>query len=193
MKVFFASSTAELFKYFPIYKSICDTTQKLGHELTRDWLDEAYKVQKDDLKVDFNKMYSDILSSIIKADVGIVEGTVKGLTTGHQMTLALQKRKPLLYLHQSSDKDKFPFIVDEYSSQLLNEHTYKNAEELPQIIEDFLNMYKQGKKARFNLVLSFQEDKYIEWASFTHNKSKTLLIRELIQEKMKNDSQYKRN
>lgn len=190
MKVFFAASTAELFTYYPVYKKICELVVSLGHTLTRDWLDGALKVQKKNLKVDFDKMYSDIIASILNADVGIVEGTIKGLTTGHQMTVALQKSKPLLYLHQPKGKDMFPFMVSEAYSELFVEKVYRSTREIPQIVEEFLNSQKKGGKVRFNLVLNKSEIAYIEWASFVYKKSKTQIIREIIQRQMKSDTNF---
>src|SRR4030043_1594023 len=166
MKAFFAASTSQFHKYFPTYKLICDTIKDLGHELTRDWIDEAKEVVEKDLRVDYEEMYEDIMASILYADVGVVEGTVKGLSTGHQMTIALQKGKPLLFLHQGKGEDKFPFIVQGVHSELFVEKQYTELKEIPTLIRDFFDLNKKGKRVRFNLVLTAKEEKYIEWASF---------------------------
>ncbi len=191
MKVVFITSTSKLPEYFPIYKQICEIIVSLGHELTRDWIDEALQNQETKNKVDFDKLYADIITSIINADVAIVEGTVKGLTAGHQMTIALQKGKPVLHLHQSTNRDMFSLTTNGVISELLNDEVYTNTNELPEIIEKFLEENKTGKKTRFNLVLSSQEDRYIEWSAFIHKKSKTELIRGLIRKEMKADDRYK--
>lgn len=193
MKVFFAASTAQFDKYYPIYKNICDTIKSSGHDLTRDWISEAREVLEKDLRVDYEEMYEDIMASILYADVGIVEGTVKGLSTGHQMTIALQKGKPLLFLHQGKGEDKFPFIVPGVHSELFVEKQYSNPEEVPGLVREFLDLNKKGKKVRFNLVLTAKEEKYIEWASFVYKKTKTDIIRELITARMETDLNYKRS
>jgi len=190
MKVFFASSTSEIEKYFPIYKLICKTIVEYGHELTRDWLDGAREVQKKHLKVNFNKMYEDIISSILDADVGIVEGTVKGLSTGYQMTIALERGKPVLFLHQNTGRDKFPFTVRKEQAPLFVDKTYHHPEETPELIKDFLDLHKKGKRIRFNLVLSPEEEKYLAWASFHYKKTKTGFLKEMIQGRIRNDTKY---
>ena len=192
MKVFFAASTSQFDKYFPIYKQICSTIKSRGHTLTRDWIDEAKEVLEKDLRVDYEEMYEDIMASILYADVGIVEGTVKGLSTGHQMTISLQKGKPLLFLHQGSGEDKFPFIVQGVHSELFVDKQYKDPSEIPALIKEFLELNKRGKKVRFNLVLTAKEEKYVEWASFVYKKTKTDIIRELITARMETDLNYKK-
>lgn len=180
MKVYFGSSTSKIDKYYPLYKLICNTVSNLGHQLTRDWLDEAKENLDNDLKINFEEMYDEIIASILVADVCIVEGTVKGLSTGHVMTVALNKGKPLLFLHQDLGNDKFPFIVNGAEAHLLTEKVYKDQKEIPKIIKEFLDSQRKGKRIRFNLVLASQENNYLEWASFYYNKTKTDVIRELI-------------
>lgn len=193
MKVFFAASTSQFKDHFLTYKLIRDTIKELGHELTRDWIEEAKEVLEKDLRVDYEEMYEDIMGSILYADVGIVEGTVRGLSTGHQMTIALQKGKPLLFLHQGKGDDKFPFIVPGVNSELFIEKQYSDIKEIPNLIKEFLDLNKKGKKVRFNLVLTAKEEKYVEWASFMYKKTKTDIIRELIIARMENDLNYKRS
>lgn len=193
MKVFFSSSTSQLEKYFPIYKLICDTITNSNNELTRDWLDEALKTVQKKTKVDFEEMYDDIISSILEADVGIVEGTIKGLSTGHQMTIALQKGKPLLYLHQFNGKDRFPFMAKGAESELLVEKVYANKKEIPKIVKNFLDSQRKGKRVRFNLVLTSLENNYLEWVSFSYHKTKTDIIRELIENQLNTDTNFQKS
>jgi len=190
MKVYFGSSTSKIDKYYPLYKLICDKISNLGHQLTRDWLDEAKKNLDNDLKINYEEMYHEIIASILVADVCIVEGTVKGLSTGHVMTIALNKGKPLLFLHQDLGNDKFPFIINGAEAHLITEKVYKDQKEIPKIVKDFLDSQKKGKRVRFNLVLAQQENNYLEWATFVHKKTKTDIIRGLIKDKINTDMKY---
>ena len=191
MKVFFASSTSQIEKYFSTYRLICKTIVENDSELTRDWLEGAREVQRKNLHVDFEKMYENIIASILDADVGIVEGTVKGLSTGQQMTIALEKGKPVLFLHQNFGEDKFPFIVRKEQVPLFMDKIYHNPEEIPGLIKDFLDLHRKGKRVRFNLVLSPEEEKYLAWATFSYNKTKTGFIKEMIKERIRGDIKYK--
>jgi len=193
MKVFFATSTSQFKKYFPTYKIICDIVKEFGHELTRDWIYEAKDVLEKDLRVDYEEMYEDIMTSILYSDVGIIEGTIRGLSTGHQMTIALQKGKPLLFLHQGKGDDKFPFIIPGVHSELLVDKEYSDVKEIPVLVKEFLDLNKKGRKIRFNLVLTAKEGRYIEWASFVYKKTKTEIIRELLTARMETDLNFKRD
>lgn len=192
MKVFFSASTSKLPDYFDVYKTICDAVVSAGHELTRDWLDEALEVVTHKLSVDYEEMYEDIMASILYADVGVVDGSVKGLSTGHQMTVALQKGKPILFLHQKSKANSLALHTKGIHSELLTDKSYEKPEEIPGIVEEFLSLHKKGKRVRFNLVLTPKEQQYIEWASFTYDKTKTDVIRELIETRIDSDINYKR-
>lgn len=192
MKVFFGASTSELDKSYPLYKIICDEVKKSGNELTRDWLDDGRENFVNKLSVDYEEMYDDVLSSILFADVGIIEGTLKGMSTGHQMTIALQRGKPLLFLRQEDADGISSLMIRGAHSDLLTEHTYSDESEVPKLVNDFLNMHKRGKRIRFNLVLSPQEQQYIDWASHIYDKSKTEVIRELIHARMNSDLNYRK-
>jgi len=143
------------------------------------------------IQINYEEMYDEIIVSILDADVCIVEGTVKGLSTGHVMTVALDKSKPLLFLHQNNGSDKFPFIVNGNKMYLLTEKVYKNQKDIPEIIKNFLDSQKKGKKVRFNLVLSQPENNYLSWATFVYKKNKTEIIRELINDQISSDNKYK--
>jgi hypothetical protein len=191
MKVFFAGSTTELEKSYPLYKKICDSIIGQGHELTRNWLDEGREIFNKKIAVDYEEMYDDIISSILYADVGVVEGSLKGLSTGHQITVALQKGKPVLFLRKKNSSSAFSLMIRGIHSDLLTEVEYDNIDDLPFIIKDFLDKNKKGKKIRFNLVLNQKEQQYIDWASHNYNKTKTDIIREIIIDKMNSDKNYR--
>lgn len=191
MKVFFAGSTSALDKSYPTYKLICDEVVKAGHELTRDWLDEGLENYTNRLSVDYDQMYDEIMTSIIFADIGIVEGTLKGLSTGHQLTVALQRGKPILFLHKTGEDSGNLLMLRGAHSDLIEEREYSDVSEIPTMVRKFLDSRKRGKRVRFNLVLSPKEQKYIDWASYTYDKSKTELILNMINQTMNSDKNYK--
>lgn len=190
MKVFFSGSTSKLVESYDTYKLICDEVKKSGHELTRDWLDEGLINFTKKLSVDYDEMYNDIVASILYADVGIIEGTIKGLSTGHQITIALQRGKPILFLHHKGDNQGQLTVLKGAHSDLIKEYAYENISEIPNIIHEYLNSQKKGARVRFNLVLTYKEHQYIDWASYMYEKSKTEIIRELIRSRMNSDLNY---
>ena len=190
MKVFFSCSTNEILKYKNEYKAIRDTVKSLGHSLTRDWLDKSIELavsgQKD---VPISRLYSDVVSAILMSDVVIFEGTVRSTSLGHQLTYALEKNKPVLFLTQESGEQlNYLFISGARTSLLTIKNYTKN--NLAHIITDYLANNNGDKKVRFNLVIDKPQDNYIEWASYNYKMSKTEVIKQAINKLMRLDKKY---
>lgn len=190
MKVFFTCSTSQIDAYFDLYKYICDSILALGHQLTKDWLDEAVEIKRNGRKVNFEEMYDEVVEGILASDVCVVEGTVKGLSTGHLMTLALERKKPVLFLHQGAESDGLPFIVGDDLSSLLTDCIYKDRSEISELLNDFFKFNERGQKVRFNLVLSRAEENYLKWVAYRKKTSVTEILRNYIQEKISTDKDY---
>ena len=191
MKVFFACSTSELKKYKGNYLEICKLTKEMGHTLTRDWLDEAIElIEKGTTTINREDIYSQVADAIMAADVIVIEGTVASFSIGHQITLALLKNKPVLFL-QLKDKNKKRGrirnnFIDGIKSPLLNVVQY-SPDELADILNDFFD--KNGGKhiVKFNIVLTREIENYLNWVSFSHRVNRSEFIRELILSHMRND------
>jgi len=196
MKVHFVASTSELDKYQDSYLSICETLKKLGHTITRDWLPEAiaYK-KKGNVEIDREDIYRKVVESILTSDVIVVEGSVTSFSVGHQITLALNKNKPILFLVAKDSDKKRSFknsFIDGIKSPLITAARYTTTT-LVEIIEDFLNKNKNGVAVKFNIVLTQGIDNYLDWASFTYQLNKSEFIRQIIQKHMnENDERYRK-
>lgn len=191
MKVFFACSTSELKKYKNNYLEICKLTKEMGHNLTRDWLDEAIKlIEGGTTTIDREDIYSQVADAIMAADVVVIEGTVASFSIGHQITLALLKNKPVLFLQLKEKGKKRGRIknnfIDGIKSPLLTVVQY-TPDELADVLNDFFD--KNGGKhiVKFNIVLTREIENYLNWVSFAHRVNRSEFIRELILNHMRND------
>lgn len=192
MKVYFTSSTAQLFAYRDSYYAIRNWLIDNGHVITRDWLPRVEKqMQQGEQELDIKKIYKGCVDAIRKADLIIVEDTVSNFSTGHQITLALRYRKPTLVLWQGRKHHAFKqMLIHGIDSDILqvSEYTQK---ELPDILQVFVNRYEDGTdKSRFHLTLNGAERKYLDWAQFVKAQSRTQLIRDALQQAMNNDAEY---
>lgn len=195
MKVYFTCSTAQFKKYESIYFVIRDFLVSQNHTLTRDWLQSAKKrieVNQIDFE-DIQEIYNGCIKAIQEADVVIVEDTVSNFSTGHQITVALQRRKPVLVLWQKQKEKKFKkmFIHGVQSDFLVvKEYDKKN---LKEELTEFLSKYEDAQETnRFHLVLQKVERDYLDWAQYNKHKSRTKLIREAIRKVLDEDSDYKK-
>lgn len=193
MKVHFTCSTNEFEKYFELYKLIRKTIRTDGHILTRDWLYEELEHRKKGVKRYSNEVYYKTLQAILDADVVVIEGTVPSFHIGHQITIALQKNKPVLFLSLKPERGKWPTVGlfrKEEKRPLLYIKKYTRRS-LKTILERFFQEYKKGPMTRFNLILEHDIENYLRWASLTYKKSKSDIIRNLLRQYMgQEDGKY---
>lgn len=196
MKVHFTCSTANLEEYKKEYLAICDTIKDLGHSITHDWINEAInRVKKGKKKVaDWQEIYIDITKSVLAADVAIFENTVSSFATGYQLSLALERRKPVLMLYakrgKRGPKDRFAAGIE---TDLITSKEY-TLNTLKEILSDFfLQSAKGGQKIRFNFFIDKKMENYLDWAAFTYKKKKADILRGMINDQMlRGDSRYRK-
>lgn len=194
MKVYFTCSTAEFDNYKDDYYAIRDFLVSQKHILTRDWLIETEKrlmSGKKDIK-DIKEIYKACITAIREADIVIIEDTVSNFSTGHQITLALQMRKPTLVLWQGKKHRQFnQMFIHGIDSDVL-EITEYTKDSLKKVMQTFIHKYEEiSEKNRFHLVLSNVERAYLDWAQFVKGKSRTKVIREALRSVIDKDDSYK--
>lgn len=194
MKVYFTCSTAEFDNYKDDYYAIRDFLVSQKHILTRDWLIETEKrlmSGKKDIK-DIKEIYKACITAIREADIVIIEDTVSNFSTGHQITLALQMRKPTLVLWQGKKHRQFnQMFIHGIDSDVL-EITEYTKDSLKKVMQTFIHKYEEiSEKNRFHLVLSNVERAYLDWAQFVKGKSRTRVIREALRSVIDKDDSYK--
>lgn len=198
MKVHFGASTAQFDKYQEYYFRIRDYVVKEGHVMTRDWIQmHRHDLQHNPRKLEkiresFDVIYKDIIKALYKADVLITENTVPSFSNGHLMTLAIQRKIPVLVLHYKGGQERYlkrSFLDGiDYENLIIKDYNENNLEE---IIKAFLNKFENSiARHRFHLVIDDIERKYIDWAGFKYGESRTRLIRKAIRKMIDEDKEY---
>jgi len=164
-----------------------------GHTLTRDWLphtEERLQAGNTDIR-DIKQIYRACIQAIKEADLVIIEDTVSNFSTGHQITVALQNKKPTLVLWQGKKYRQFKqMFIHGIDSDILQVSEY-SPESLLETIVVFIAKYENvSERNRFHLVLNNTERNYLDWAQFTKNKSRTNLIREAMRKVIDADAEY---
>ncbi len=121
----------------------------------------------------------------------IIDDTVSNFSTGHQITIALQSRKPTLVLWQGKKHRHFKqLFIHGIESDILQVSEY-SLENLSDTISAFICKYENAsERNRFHLVLNNVERNYLDWAQFTKNKSRTKVIREALKQLIDGDDDY---
>ena len=164
-----------------------------NHVLTRDWLPKTeYRIARGDVDViDIKEIYRACIEALNEADLVIVEDTVSNFSTGHQITLAILRQKPTLVLwHGQKHRHFKKMFIHGIESDFLETAQYDKTN-YREIIIKFIKKYEQIKqKNRFHLVLNSVERKYLDWAQFHKEKSRTRVIREAIEKIIDEDQDY---
>lgn len=195
MKIYFTCSTAEFEAYQDQYWGIRNFLVSEKHILTRDWM-HKFKTRIDigDTDVlDIKEIYKDCMRAIRESDMVIIEDTVSNFSTGHQITVALQQQKPTLVLWSKQKHRYFKnTFINGIDSEFLECYEYK-LNEYENIIRKFIKKFSNAnQKNRFHLVLTEVERKYLDWAQFNTNKSRTSVIKDAIRAKISEDKDYQK-
>jgi hypothetical protein len=175
MKIYLTHSTSKLVENRNMYEHLRSFLIDKGYTLTYDWLPDALKhIAKGTKKPNYQKIYRESVVAIDKADIVIIEDTVSSFSTGHQITLAIQRKKPTLVLWGKNKNKHFEnSYLHAIKSEYLQIQSY-DKDNLEEVISSFINKYGDiGERHRFNLVISDLEKRYLEWAQHHKNMSKT--------------------
>ncbi len=193
MKVYFTCTTAQFDKYKETYMDIRQFLIDNEHILTLDWLLEVYRKSKYNRTEvrNIEKIYKDCIKAIQNSEAVIVEDTVSNFSTGHQITVGLQRKRPTLVLWQKGKKRQFnDTFINGIQSDYLEVYEYEG-DEYRKIIKTFLNKYEDAnKKNRFHLVMSNVERHYLDWAKLKKGKSRTRIIRNALRQVIDSDEDY---
>lgn len=174
--------------------SIRDFFRNNNIEIVDDWLDQADKSHKTPLDKKIEN-YEYVINSIDKADIVVIEHSFPNYISGLQLSYAYQKKKPTIILRQFD-------ISREYEDEMLNafmetpqfkikEYTQKGS--LRTILTELLNDIRQESgNHRYNIVLNKKQKFYLDWASDKYKKSRSEIVRKLIEYGITNDELYRK-
>ncbi|HEX6258615.1 MAG TPA: hypothetical protein VFZ48_03990 [Candidatus Saccharimonadales bacterium] len=169
-------------KYFEMINKI---VYDQGHSFTLDWVSplrelvksgESDKIADD---VDWKKLNEDNLQALAKADVVIAEATTRSFSTGYQVAMAVQQKKPVLILRRIPSAKGV--LNSGLASDFLETRLY-DENNLEVTVADFLRDNTiDTKDMRFNFFIDRAIYNYLRWASFKSGKTKAEVLRELVQ------------
>ena len=175
-------------KYFNLINKI---VYDQGHSFTLDWIKptealiENGQYEKVVGEVDWKQINEANLQALAKADVVIAEATTKSFSTGFQVAMALQQKKPVLILKRAPSE--LGAFNSGLSSNFLETRLYTE-DDLEQIVSNFLKENCiDTKDMRFNFFIDRAIYNYLRWASFKSGKTKAEVLRELVQREINKD------
>lgn len=194
MKVWFGCTTYKWPDYRESYFRLRDYLKELGCIIMGDWIDEVDNYYDQTHKQrNIHDIFSNVVHAIDASDATVIEYTVPNFSSSHQINYALLKRKPTLVMRLHKDNPRF---TDSYLEALrspyltLRQYTEKNYKE---VLEEFIGFSKveQGQQ-RYNIVLDKKQKYYLDWASEQYKRSRSEIIRTLIDTEIEGDKAYHR-
>jgi hypothetical protein len=198
MKVWFGTTTTEFEKYQDNYFAIRNYLKENGCVILFDWLEDVDKAMKKfktaaERKRDVKDIYQKVINAIDKADISVIEYTVPNFSTSHQITYSLMKKKPTLVLRLHNDNKNFVgSYMEGMDSPLLKVKDY-DLKNYQKIIDEFIGFSKiENGPARYNIVLDKSQKYYLDWASAHSGKSRSEIIRRLVDVRVEKDENYRK-
>lgn len=191
MVVYFNASVLGKKKYLEEFRLIVKTIKKLGHNLFSDQImDRNYKILNQMTNSQHEADFQKVRNEIQKSDVMVVESTFPSVGVGYIMSIALQMYKPVLILYQTIPHGLL--IGDPNRLLTIKRYSKKNPDQLKKIIETFMKKSRfRLLKRRFNFMIDKVQDDFVEWLSKKLAISKADYVRQLIDEKLRKDKEYK--
>lgn len=176
MIVHFQASAEKIKNDIATLRHIVDIVHSEGHSLAVDWIEPAYaRTQKKGTlaAVDWKAIYKENIAATTRADVIIVEATLRSFGTGYLLARAVALKKPTLILRRdNAENDNMVIGIDERTVSL---KTY-NERTLEKIVEAFLKENEvHTKDLRFNFYISRRIENYLLWASVQTGEKKLRL------------------
>mgnify|MGYP006306366035 CR=1 FL=1 len=193
MKIWLGTTTLHFKDYREYYEKIREHLLSLGHVLTYDWIGEYgdWIEENPNAERGINDVYQRVTHAMDNADASIIEFTVPNFSTSHQITYSLRKRKPTLVMRLEKDNTFQDSYIEALDSKYLTVTKY-DLKNYKDIIDEFLGYagLDKGKK-RYNVILGKEHKFYLDWAANKYDKSRSEILRDLIEEMRSEDKNFK--
>ena len=188
MLVHFSGAQWDILNQIDDIRRIIQVIHNEGHSLTRDWVEPTFEIAKKDKDYgnqDWKAIYKENLEAIARADVVIFEVTTQSFATGYMAAAALQQKKSVLLLAKGEEALHGSFVsgMDE---SLVTSEIYDDSNLEKKVLNFLVNNRIENKDLRFNFFIDRQIYNYLRWASFKTGKTKAEILRDLVQNEIKN-------
>jgi hypothetical protein len=188
MKIYFTAAISLSHLYGKYYQSIVEELESLGHtviheHITQTTLEDIGR-QKGDFLIAFYKKVNRWISS---SDLVIAELSFPStLNVGHEVSLALQKNKPVIGLFLDS-KDSLFFQGIKSDKFLYQNYNPKN---LASVVRAAVDYCQDKSDVRFNFFISPSIGDYLDWIAKIKMIPRSVYLRMLIEQDMEHNKEY---
>lgn len=145
------------------------------------------------MATDLTHTYNAIKNILLRCDVVIVENSFPSTGMGLIIGRVMELKKPMLVLVNKEDQDKRgPSIVVKAHGLKMNKVLYREYtnQDLEKVIAEFIQEAKKLLNSKFLFNLSPEMATYLQWSSEYYNRPMVDVLRELINNNMKENSDW---
>jgi len=189
MKIYFVGSISGKSKYVSHYKKIVSAIKSLGHEvfeITLGPTKEYVYGMSDSKKVE---QYERILKWINQCDVVVAESSYPSMGVGYEISLALEKSKPVVVLYEEGHA---PHLLEGLKSDKLLVLKYE-LDDIKGVIEDAIDYASDQADTRFNFFISTKHQNYLDWIAKVKKTPRAVHLRRLLEKDMEVNKSYQSN
>lgn len=179
MKIYFSAALLYKDKRGHTYKKIMEFITKNGHKLLNYDMDrDIFEIQKL-TESDYKKHYKAVIKWINESDLVVIEASFPStMHIGHEISLALQKNKPVIVLYEEGYT---PFFLEGSEAEKLILAPYQD-KNLEKVLKNFIDYASMQQDLRFNIMLTPEIYNMLSESAKKENTTKASLIRKLIKD-----------
>ena len=186
MKVYFVASIRGKSQFLENYKSIVGALRAGGLEVIENILKPTEKevyALTDGGKIEY---YKRVLKWISQADIVVAEASFSSLGVGYEISLALEKNKPVIVLYEEGQATHFLGGIQSDRLSLVKYTLVK----LPSILKQAFEHSSAQMETRFNFFVPRRLVVYLDWISKNKRIPRAVYLRQLIRREMQRNRDF---
>jgi hypothetical protein len=179
--VYFTASIVGKKDFLPNYHAIITCLTQKGYRVQADHIlqaTEAHIHMK--TRAERLKFHDQLEQWINECDFMVVESSFPSISVGYEISMALNKRKPVLILYSVGDP---PSLFAHHADEKIASEKY-TLSTVDEIIGDFITYVQGASDTRFTFFITPQIASYLEKISKKEKMPKSVYLRKLIETHM---------
>lgn len=190
MTIYFTAAISQTSDLGQYYLRIVKYLEERGYRVLHDHITNvSLKDIEQETDEERIKYYSKVLRWISSCDLVVSELSFPStINVGHEISIALEKGKPVIGMHV---KDRNSIFLQGVQSDKLVYVEYSD-KDLENVLESSLDFALQKQDIRFNFFVSPQIQQYLDWIAKYKRTPRAVYLRELLERDMKENKDWKK-
>lgn len=178
-KIYFSAAIAQKDTYADFYARIVGKLEKDGNTVFQDTTLVKFEEAVNKSDAQRVKYYQQVLNWINLADLVVLEVSFPStLHIGHEVSLALEKGKPVVALYHQGKEPAF-FLGLQEDKVFWGEYDKANLEK---VLEEGINYARSQLAARFNFIITNKQVSHLDKMAKKYKMPRAAYLRQLIDE-----------